>query len=174
MKWFRFYSEFRSDTKIKRLPVHHRYAFVILLCLANECENRGFITHLDDEDIAFELEMEAGDWQTLKAKFRVKGFIEVIEGGIKISNWEKRQRPDNERLPAAAWRIIRERIFRRDDYTCQYCGAKGVQLQCDHVIPISRGGGNDDANLVTACKPCNQSKHNKTPEEWRAGNDHMA
>ena len=91
MKWFRFYSEFRSDTKVRRLPIHHRYAFVILLCLANENEDRGCITGLDDEDIAFELEMELEDWQTLKAKFRVKGFIEITQDGIKIANWDKRQ-----------------------------------------------------------------------------------
>jgi hypothetical protein len=54
----------------------------------------------------------------------------------------------------------RIRIFRRDDYTCQYCGATGpmVPLHLDHVIPVSSGGGNNDRNLVTACQTCNLGK----------------
>jgi 5-methylcytosine-specific restriction endonuclease McrA len=33
----------------------------------------------------------------------------------------------------------------------------------DHVVPFSRGG----EVLVSACRPCNQSKGKKTPAEWR-------
>lgn len=92
MQWFRFYHEFRHDTKMKRMPIPHRYAFVVLLCLASENSARGRITGLDDEDIAFELEMELEDWQTLKSKFRVKGLIELgPDGTIIIANWDKRQ-----------------------------------------------------------------------------------
>ena len=68
--WFKLHSDFRNDPKIKRLPIAERYAFIILLCLANESETRGTIAGLDDEDIAFELEMQSEDWQTLKAKFK--------------------------------------------------------------------------------------------------------
>jgi hypothetical protein len=91
MKWFRFYSEFRSDPKMRRMPIAHRYAFVILLCLASESETRGVITGLDDDDIAYELEMPTEDWQTLKAKFRTKGLIEFERDRIIICNWDKRQ-----------------------------------------------------------------------------------
>lgn len=116
MPWFRFYSEFRSDTKLKRMPVHHRYAFVILLCLASEDRNRGSITGLDDEDVAFELEMELEDWQTLKAKFRVKGFIEIIDGGIKIASWESRQYDSPSAHPAeVAKRVRKHRAKKRQN-----------------------------------------------------------
>lgn len=67
----------------------------------------------------------------------------------------------------AEWRLIRQRIFERDDFTCQYCGARGVALECDHIIPSSRGGSNGDDNLATACRACNRTKRNKTPDEWR-------
>lgn len=67
------------------------------------------------------------------------------------------------------WRSLRARIFARDGYRCVYCGAKGVPLQCDHIIPQSRGGSNDPANLATACRMCNRSKADRTPEEWRRG-----
>jgi hypothetical protein len=49
---------------------------------------------------------------------------------------------------------------------CAYCGDE-AQLQVDHVIPLSRGGTNDRANLAPACKSCNMDKLDFTPEEWR-------
>lgn len=61
----------------------------------------------------------------------------------------------------------RTRIWCRDLHECQYCGARDKPLTIDHVIPESRGGTDDDSNLVTACKSCNSSKGTKTLEEWR-------
>src|ERR1051325_1535305 len=57
------------------------------------------------------------------------------------------------------WESLRSLIFRRDNYTCQYCGSIEQPLHCDHVIPVSRGGSSLEGNLKTACKPCNLSKH---------------
>lgn len=71
------------------------------------------------------------------------------------------------RLPWSKWKVIRQRIFDRDDHTCAYCGVTGVALECDHIMPISKGGSNDDDNLTTACEPCNRSKGSKLLEEWR-------
>src|SRR5262245_27205687 len=44
------------------------------------------------------------------------------------------------RLPAGEWRLLREAVFARDDYRCQYCGARGGRLECDHIVPVARGG----------------------------------
>ncbi len=58
---------------------------------------------------------------------------------------------------------IREAVLKRDNFTCQYCGRKGegVELEIDHIIPMTRGGKTDIRNLITACKECNRAKHNK-------------
>lgn len=55
---------------------------------------------------------------------------------------------------------VRFTVLRRDNYTCQYCGAKApnVQLTIDHALPVAKGGGNDISNLVTACSACNYGK----------------
>lgn len=76
------------------------------------------------------------------------------------------ERKESIRPAAAVWSVIRKRVFARDGYVCQYCGVYGGRLECDHVVPVARGGGHDDANLTTACFPCNRSKRDKMLGEW--------
>jgi 5-methylcytosine-specific restriction endonuclease McrA len=54
------------------------------------------------------------------------------------------------------WRSIRERILRRDQFICQYCGQEANTV--DHVIPRRLGGLDSDDNLVASCRRCNLSK----------------
>ena len=63
-------------------------------------------------------------------------------------------------------RANRNRIYKRDNYECVYCGSSR-NLTLDHVIPKSRGGSNNWTNLVTSCQKCNLKKADKTPEEAR-------
>lgn len=55
-------------------------------------------------------------------------------------------------------------IFKRDGFTCQYCGAKppDIALVVDHINPVANGGDDDLLNLITSCEPCNQGKSDKT------------
>lgn len=55
---------------------------------------------------------------------------------------------------------LRFEIFKRDSFTCQYCGqmAPDVVLEVDHIIPVSQGGENEILNLVTSCFDCNRGK----------------
>lgn len=52
-----------------------------------------------------------------------------------------------------------------DPDICIYCG--GPHEHDDHVIPLSRGGTHERANLMPACASCNCSKGDKLLEEWR-------
>lgn len=65
-------------------------------------------------------------------------------------------------------RFSRENIYRRDDYTCQYCGTKFEveDLTLDHVVPACRGGRKTWENIVTACMWCNGKKADKTLEQF--------
>ena len=58
-------------------------------------------------------------------------------------------------------------LFRRDDHICMYCGDRFrvSGLSRDHIRPLSRGGEDVWANVVTACKRCNNHKGNRTPEQ---------
>ena len=64
-------------------------------------------------------------------------------------------------------RFSRQNVFRRDKFRCQYCGVKqaGAELTFDHVVPKSVGGKTGWLNIVTACKPCNQKKGDRTPQQ---------
>lgn len=66
----------------------------------------------------------------------------------------------------AVTKRTRFEVLRRDEYTCQYCGAKApdVTLHIDHVMPVSLGGDDKPGNLVTACKDCNGGKTSITPD----------
>lgn len=61
-------------------------------------------------------------------------------------------------------RINRQRIYKRDNNQCTYCGNK-KNLTIDHIIPKSKGGQNTWMNLVTCCSNCNRIKGDRTPEE---------
>lgn len=61
-------------------------------------------------------------------------------------------------------RPSRTRIYKRDNNQCVYCGSN-KELTLDHVVPKSKGGGNEWTNLVTSCLKCNLKKGNKTPED---------
>jgi hypothetical protein len=58
---------------------------------------------------------------------------------------------------------IRFEVFKRDSFTCQYCGksAPEVVLEVDHIKPVSKDGENDIVNLITACKACNAGKSDR-------------
>ena len=55
---------------------------------------------------------------------------------------------------------IRFEVFKRDHFTCQYCGrmAPDVILEVDHIKPVAGGGDNEMVNLVTSCRDCNRGK----------------
>ena len=63
-------------------------------------------------------------------------------------------------------KFSRQNIYLRDNFRCQYCGARvsSQELNLDHVIPRSLGGQTTWENIVTCCVPCNVRKGGNTPE----------
>jgi hypothetical protein len=89
--------------------------------------------------------------------------LELIRSGIDVERpGAYMARPQRKIVGSAQ----RRRIIARDESTCRYCG-KLVRrrIVIDHVLPVSEGGRNIDANLVVACEPCNSRKHRQTVEE---------
>ncbi|MBM7624761.1 HNH endonuclease [Sporohalobacter salinus] len=96
-------------------------------------------------------------------KLKNKGFLERKSGyKFKVlylgKFWKFRK------YPRDRYGKLREEVYRRDNFTCQYCGAE-EDLSLDHIIPQSKGGEDKISNLVTACCSCNSKKGARTPEE---------
>jgi hypothetical protein len=79
----------------------------------------------------------------------------IIEA-MRYQIWIKREFMGKEVLWSKQWKKQRERVLKRDNYTCMYCGNDATQV--DHIIPRKRGGGHDLDNLVACCAPCNSRK----------------
>lgn len=65
---------------------------------------------------------------------------------------------DRERKRDPWDKAAKQMLFRRDGNECYYCGSK-KNLSLDHIVPLSAGGLDTAANLVTACRSCNSKKN---------------
>lgn len=69
------------------------------------------------------------------------------------------------RAPHPQVPLNRREVFRRDNYTCQYCGKVTPVLTIDHINPRHLGGQHLWVNVVAACPACNHRKGGRTLEE---------
>lgn len=56
------------------------------------------------------------------------------------------------------WQVVRETVLERDGHRCMSCG-ETQRLHVHHVVPRSRGGGDDPGNLITLCEGCHAARH---------------
>lgn len=110
--------------------------------------------------------------------FKNSVFVEELDGDrvlrsahdqFPVPSVIRRRTYINVRRRREASGMKRLRIYMRDKFRCQYCGARkgAAELTLDHIMPRSRGGDNSSLNIVTACIDCNNRKGNRTPSEAR-------
>ena len=105
----------------------------------------------------------AADPEKYRAKIRAK----YAENPLTFNDHARRRRA---RLAGALVTLTKaqwDAVLTLRGNRCVYCGRAGVRLTQDHVVPLSRGGAHTAENVVPACKPCNSSKRDRTPNEWR-------
>jgi 5-methylcytosine-specific restriction endonuclease McrA len=62
------------------------------------------------------------------------------------------------------WWKIRDEVWARDGGRCRaikdgkVCGAPAKEVH--HIIPLSKGGTNTKANLISLCLSCHDKRHN--------------
>jgi 5-methylcytosine-specific restriction endonuclease McrA len=61
------------------------------------------------------------------------------------------RRHDQATYGGAEYKRNREAARRRAGGRCEGCEHPHTRLQCDHVIPVSQGGGHQLANLAMLC-----------------------
>jgi len=79
-----------------------------------------------------------------------------VAKGVRTLTLNERNTP----LRRSTGKRLRFEVFKRDYFTCRYCGAQPPEavLVVDHVLPVARGGMHTLDNLITACETCNQGK----------------
>lgn len=62
-------------------------------------------------------------------------------------------------------------IYDKSKHFCALCGKPLVygEMTVDHVMPLSRGGKNEEDNMRCLCRECNQLKGNRIDSEMYAG-----
>jgi 5-methylcytosine-specific restriction endonuclease McrA len=91
--------------------------------------------------------------------------LPIVGGSVRVPRVLHLLRYD--RTPRITVRLTRRNLMLRDGFQCQYCGKRPSHrdLNVDHIVPRSRGGGDSWENLVVSCRFCNLKKGRRTPSE---------
>lgn len=109
-------------------------------------------------------------WSMGEIEFTVHGGINRISGEQSIIKTAPIIAVNGARTKSAKYKVpalTNKSLFGRDRHLCAYCGKvfNYDHLSRDHIKPRSFDGPDEWMNVVSACKPCNHRKANKTPEE---------
>lgn len=176
---FQFYvRDWLSDPQLRMVSPATRGIWIDMLCYMWESTTRGEITG-DFGSFTRMLGVTSDEFQTFIDEAEVTGFadIEIVDIKITIKNRrmvrdevQKNGNRDRQRRfrekgggDPDRWTSIRVQILERDEYMCAYCGRKADTV--DHVFSKSKGGGEEDWNLVACCKRCNMKKGDRTLEQ---------
>lgn len=104
------------------------------------------------------------DWSRLRPRDGER-FVQAVRFRLRVP--EVVTLTGYDRLPTTAVTFSRRNIFKRDRFTCQYCGRQpgSEELTLDHVTPRAQGGASRWNNCVLACLTCNTRKADRTPQQ---------
>lgn len=74
--------------------------------------------------------------------------------------WERPEGVPDRRVRGSAGVKMRAQV-KREEPLCRLCTAKGLvaaTTEVDHIVPLSRGGGNQRSNMQGLCTPCHDEK----------------
>jgi len=88
-----------------------------------------------------------------------------------------RRRAENRQRESSKWKptkALKEKLFNEQKGICGLCGKvmnkndifNSKILQVEHLTPVSKGGSNEEFNLIMSHRQCNQEKANKTLLEY--------
>lgn len=95
---------------------------------------------------------------------KISNGLKGTHSGEKCSFWRGGVTPENRLFRASVeYRLWREAVFSRDNWTCQECGERGGKLNAHHIREFAkyRELRTSIENGVTLCRKCHNLKHKK-------------
>ena len=114
-----------------------------------------FIEDVVNDDVKIAKTFQVGD-ADINQVIRQMDVQEI--GGLQKVILRKSQRQIDQRV---SWKV-----FRRDNFTCVYCGADDVPMTVDHIVLWEHMGDSVPDNLNCSCKKCNKTRGSMNYDEW--------
>src|SRR5271168_2390908 len=133
-----------NDMRFRQLPDAHKAHLLCLLLLSTRMNNL-----LPNSPVKLERLIGATEPLDLSA------FADFVDfTAVETSSWQDRLA--NRRVPDS----MRATVLVRDGGRCRRC-RRAINLEMDHIIPVSKGGKTEESNLQILCRRCNRAKSRK-------------
>lgn len=140
IKYDRFLEAERKIVRESRLRIVHTYAVTCYVCYASPQGRNQYSKHMFfDESRIY------------------AGLMELDRKNAFYATEEWRRKSERAKVTPA----LRYDVMQRDGFKCRLCGRSaqsGIELEVDHIIPVSKGGNSAFDNLQTLCRDCNRGK----------------
>jgi len=107
------------------------------------------------------VEMTTEDWKVMLRQadlVETEVLVKSQDGELYKAMVRKSQRQIDSQV---SWNV-----FRRDNFSCRYCGAEHLPLTVDHLVRWEDGGPSIEANLVASCRKCNKVRGDTAYAAW--------
>ena len=133
-----------NDVRFRQLSDAHKAHLICLLLLSARMNNL-----LPNNPIKLEQLIGATEPLDLSA------FAEFVDFA-QAENPPLQDRLANRRVPDS----LRATVLVRDGGRCRKC-RRSINLEMDHIVPVSKGGNTEESNLQVLCRRCNRTKFKK-------------
>lgn len=167
-----------GDAELSKCSSATRGVWIDLLCAMHQSGRSGELRGTTDQ-IARLARCSTAELTQALTELQTTGTADVtfrnndVVIGNRLMKREAKERKDTAKRQAKfrelgggdpdKWTYIRAKILLLDGKKCAYCGRRAASV--DHVIPRTKGGGEEENNLVACCKICNSTKNNRLPHE---------
>jgi len=160
--WIKLHRSLLDDLEYFSLSDRSARFLPLLWLIASDSDRNGELPSI--ERLAWRLRIPEHEMEQVAGELFESGFLEPTDGAaIAAVQWS----------PRYIQKAVRMAVWARDAGRCRGCGSQ-VNIEFDHVVPISHGGAGGEDNVQLLCRACNRRKHNKLDSAERVATDAVA